>query len=75
MSPFDSFYGAHEVSAGLSDHGGPIMVGFPNEALIADWPRSGTGDRAGQPGQESPVLDDFPNETFLVVCSAVDENW
>ncbi|NBC34324.1 MAG: hypothetical protein GVY13_16730 [Alphaproteobacteria bacterium] len=75
MSPFDSFPGALEAPAGLSDHDGPIMVGFPNEAIIADWPRYGAGDRGGESGQDSPVPDDFANEAPLIVCSAADENW
>lgn len=75
MSPFDSFHGAFDAPAGLSDHDGPIFVGFPNEALIADWPHQGGGDRVSQPGGNSPVPEDFANDSPLIVCAAVGEDF
>ena len=75
MSPFDSFHGAFDAPAGLSDHGGPILVGFPNEALIADWPHKGVSDRPGQPEGSTLELDDFANEVPLLVCSAAAKDW
>lgn len=75
MSPFDSFHGAFDAPAGLSDHDGLILVGFPNEALIADWPHKGGSDQPGHFQGNTPELDDFANEVPLVVCSAAAKDW
>ena len=75
MSPFDSFHDTLSMPVGLSDSGGPILVGFPNEALIADWLNRSVSPESDHAGEESLELSDFPNDAMLVVCSAADDKW
>lgn len=75
MSPFDTFQDSLPMPPGLADSVGTIMVGFPNEALIADWREKTARPDTGQTGDESLELNDFPGDVTLMVCSAADENW
>ena len=75
MSPFDSFHDTLPMPSGLYDNGGPILVGFPNEALIADWLHRSVPSEGNHSEEESLELRDFSSDAVLVVCSAADDKW
>ena len=76
MSPFDMFKEPSMIPTTVSDQNGPILVGFPNEAVIADWPeRARSGEPGGRDGDAPVALDDYPNDAELVVCAAADARW
>ena len=76
MSPFDTLKESSMIPTPVSDQNGPIPVGFPNEAIIADWPHRPLAGDTGEPGSEPAIaLDDYPNDTELLVSAAADTRW
>ena len=75
MSPLDMVHGPNDSPTLLSDHSGSILVGYPNEAKIADWPQRGPSVHGDLLESESQAIDGFEDETELMVCSAADDKW
>ena len=76
MSPFDTLRESSMIPTPVSDQNGPILVGFPNEAIIADWPHHPFARETADEGREPALaLDDYPNDTELVVSAPADTRW
>lgn len=75
MSPFETFQEPSMIPTTISDQSGPILVGFPNEAIIADWPHRELDGDARVEDSEPALALDYLNDSELMVCAAADTRW